>query len=250
VKIYPAIDLLNGQCVRLYQGDYNQETVYDTDPLAQVNRFVTEGAEALHVVDLNAARGDETNNRDTIARISAASPVPVQVGGGVRSAAAAEALFDAGVSRVVIGTAALRNPSLVSELASAGRSVAVGIDARGNDVAVEGWTESSGRSVSEVAAQFADVGVEALIVTEIGRDGTMEGPDRDGLTLLLGELDALGTDISLIASGGVGTLDHLVALRSVVVNGRGFEGTIVGRALYEKAFTLDEAIVVSRDGLG
>jgi phosphoribosylformimino-5-aminoimidazole carboxamide ribotide isomerase len=238
--VFPAIDLRDGRCVRLYQGDYGRETVYGDDPVAQASAFAAEGATVLHVVDLDAARTGEPTNRSVIADICAASPMPVQVGGGVRDEAAAEALFAAGVARVVIGTAALERPELVAALAQDGHAVAVGLDARGREVATHGWTERTGRTTSEVAAQFADLGVAALIVTEIGRDGTMEGPDVEGLTALLAE-----TDTAVIASGGVGALDHLTTLRRVRAGERSLAGVIVGRALYEGVFTLGQALTAA-----
>ena len=241
MRLYPAIDLRGGKCVRLYQGDYDRETVYADDPVAQAMSFVTAGTSWLHVVDLDAALTGEPTNRPVIAAICAASPVPVQVGGGVRTRAAAAALFEAGVSRVVIGTAALENPMLVREVA-AHRSVAVGLDARGGEVATHGWTEKTGRSVGDLASEFADAGVDALVVTEISRDGTLEGPDVDGLTTLLHS-----TGIPVIASGGVGTLAHLRTLASIETAGRRFEGVIVGKAIYERAFTVAEALRALRE---
>ncbi len=237
-RVFPAIDLRAGRCVRLYQGDYGRETVYGDDPVAQAAAFVTEGASVLHVVDLDAARTGEPVNRPVIAAICAAVGVPVQVGGGVRSREAAEALYGLGVTRVVIGTAALERPELVAELAGAGHSVAVGLDARGDEVATHGWTERSGRTTADLACQFADSGVEALVVTEIGRDGTLEGPDIDGLARL-----AAATGIPVVASGGVGSLDHIAALAALDVDGgKRLAGVIVGRALYEGAFGLAAAI--------
>jgi phosphoribosylformimino-5-aminoimidazole carboxamide ribotide isomerase len=236
MELFPAIDLLDGRAVRLYQGDYDRETVYNDDPVAQAVEFALAGARWIHVVDLDAARTGTPRNRDVIAAIAAAVDVPIQTGGGVRDEAAADALFDAGVARVVLGTAALENPALVAALASR-FPVAVGLDARGREVAVRGWEHGSGRDLLDVARGFADVGVEALIVTEIGRDGTLGGPDLDGL----GEvLDA--TELPVIASGGVGTLDDLRALDELRSAGRRLSGAIVGRALYEGAFTLVEAL--------
>ena len=182
MKLYPAIDLLQGACVRLYQGDYDQQTTYADDPVAQAEAFIAEGAEILHVVDLDAAKTGEPTNRPAIGAICEALDVPVQVGGGVRSAEAAMALFELGVDRVVIGTAAIENPDLVAELAGRGLSIVVGIDARGDNVATHGWTTDSGQTVRDLAARFADAGVKALVVTEISRDGTLEGPDVDGLS--------------------------------------------------------------------
>jgi phosphoribosylformimino-5-aminoimidazole carboxamide ribotide isomerase len=235
MDLYPAIDLRDGRCVRLYQGDYGRETVYGDDPVAQALAFEAEGAAWIHVVDLDAARTGEPVNRPIVAAIAAAVSVPVQTGGGVRDESAALALVDAGVSRVVLGTAALEQPELVRRLA-ARMPVAVGLDARGRDVAVRGWEQDSGRDLIDVARSFADVGVAALVVTEIGRDGTLEGPDLEGLAAVLA-----ATDVDLIASGGVGSLDDLWALAGLEADGRRVSGAIVGRALYEGTFTLTDA---------
>lgn len=238
MELYPAIDLLDGRAVRLYQGDYNRETIYNDDPVAQARIFEAQGARWIHVVDLDAARSGTPRNRDVIAAIADAVGVPVQTGGGVRDDAAADALFELGVARVVLGTAALEDPELVRRLASR-VPVAVGLDARGREVAVRGWEQGSGRDLLDVAREFADAGVEALIVTEIGRDGTLAGPDLEGL----GEvLDA--TELPVIASGGVGVLDDLRALASLRSAGRALAGAIVGRAIYEGAFSVAEAIAV------
>ncbi len=236
MDLYPAIDLLGGRCVRLYQGDYDRETVYGDDPVAQARAFEAAGAPWIHVVDLDAARSGEPVNRPVVAAIAAAVDVPVQTGGGVRSVEAAEALLDTGVARVVLGTAALEDPELVAQLAEHHR-VAVGLDVHGREVAVRGWETRSGRDILEVAAGFAEAGVEALIVTQIARDGTLEGPDIEGLALVLG-----ASPLALIASGGVGTLEHLEQLHALRVDGRALSGAIVGRALYEGAFTLTEAL--------
>jgi len=209
MHLYPAIDLRDGNCVRLYQGDYDQETVYGSDPVAQALAFEAEGAPWIHVVDLDAARTGSPENRPVVAAIAEAVGVPVQTGGGVRNADAAKALFDVGVARVVIGTAAVENPSLVEEL-TADHAVAVGLDARGDDIAVHGWEQSSGQDLLATATRFSDLGVDALVVTEIGRDGTLEGPDVEGLSRVL-------------------------AATSVA-------GAIAGRAIYEKKFTVAAAV--------
>jgi len=235
MDLYPAIDLRGGRCVRLYQGDYGRETVYGDDPVAQALAFEAEGAAWIHVVDLDAARSGEPRNRSVVAAIAAAVAVPVQSGGGVRDDEAAAALIEAGVSRVVLGTAALEDPGLVRRLA-ASMPVAVGLDARGRDVAVRGWEQDSGRDLLDVARSFADAGVAALVVTEIGRDGTLEGPDLAGLAEVLAS-----TTIDVIASGGVGSLDDLRALDGLEIEGRRLAGAIVGRALYEGSFSLTEA---------
>ncbi len=239
MDLFPAIDLRGGQCVRLYQGDYGRETVYGDDPVAQAQAFAAAGAPWVHVVDLDAARTGEPVNRPVIAAIAAALSVPLQVGGGVRDDAAAAALFDVGVARLVIGTAALDDPAFVRRLASKHR-VAVGLDANGREVAVRGWTEVSGRDIVDVAASFADAGVEALVVTQIARDGTLEGPDLEGLAEMLA-----ASPIAVVASGGVGGLAHLRELRSLRVGERGLAGAIVGRALYERRFTIEQAVAAS-----
>lgn len=242
MHLFPAIDLRDGNCVRLYQGDYGKETVYGSDPVAQALAFESEGAPWIHVVDLDAARTGSPQNRPVVAAIADAVGVPVQTGGGVRTVDAAKALFDAGVARVVIGTAAVENPALVEEL-SADWSVAVGLDARGSDIAVHGWEQSSGQDLLETAARFSDLGVDALVVTEIGRDGTLEGPDTEGLAQVLG-----ATSVDIIASGGVGTVADLHALADLDVEGRRLAGAIAGRAIYEKKFTVADAVSQLSDG--
>lgn len=239
-ELYPAIDLRGGRCVRLYQGDFARETVYGEDPVAQARAFVAAGARWLHVVDLDAARTGTAANREVVAAIAAAVDVPVQAGGGVRDDEAADALLAAGVRRVVVGTAALDDPDWVRRLADRhpGR-VAVGLDARGREVAVRGWTEGSDQDLVEVARRFDDAGVAALVVTEIGRDGTLAGPDLDQLAAVLA-----ATRLDVVASGGVGSLDDLRALAGLEVGGRRLAGAIVGRALYEGAFPLSAAVEV------
>jgi phosphoribosylformimino-5-aminoimidazole carboxamide ribotide isomerase len=242
MDLYPAIDLRGGKCVRLYQGDYAQETVYGDDPVAQAQAFEAEGAPWIHVVDLDAARSGDPVNREVVAAIAAGVSVPVQTGGGVRDDAAAEALFDAGVARVVVGTAALEDPDFVRRLA-ARHPVAVGLDARGRDVAVRGWLEGSGADLLDLAKAFEDAGVAALVVTEISRDGTLEGPDLAGLTQVVE-----ATSIPVIASGGIGTLDDLRALGGVDVAGRTLAGAITGRAIYEGKFTVADAVAACSAG--
>ncbi len=243
MDFYPAIDLRDGKCVRLYQGDYGQETVYGDDPVAQARAFESAGAPWIHVVDLDAARTGEPVNRAVIADIAAGVAVPVQTGGGIRSMAAAETLFEAGVARVVVGTAALEDPAFVRELAAI-FPVTVGLDARGRDVAVRGWLEGSGADLLDLAKAFEDAGVAALVVTEISRDGTLEGPDLLGLSQVLA-----ATSIPVIASGGVGTLAHLTALSQLQSAGRALAGAIVGRALYEGQFTAEDAVAACAGSL-
>lgn len=232
--LYPAIDLRDGCCVRLYQGDFTAETVYSDAPATVAASFASIGAPWLHVVDLDAARTGELANIPAVEAIVAAAGVPVQYGGGVRSVAAADRLASAGVARVVIGTAALENPSLVADV-SARQPVAVGLDVRGRELAVRGWRAGSGRTLTDVLGAIE--GAEALVVTQIDTDGTLEGPD---LELLAEALAA--TDVPVIASGGVGSLADLRRLASLRVAGRALAGAIVGRAIYERTVDLAEAL--------
>jgi len=237
MDLYPAIDIRDGRCVRLHQGDYDRETIYGEDPVAQALAFAEAGAPWIHVVDLDAARSGHPENREVVEAIARAVSVPVQTGGGVRSVAAAEALFASGVERVVIGTAAMRDPGIVATLAVDHR-VAVGLDARSGEVVTDGWLRGSGRSVLDAARSFADIGVDAFVVTDISRDGTLEGPDVVGLTEILAT-----TDVDVIASGGVGSLDDLRQLAAIEVHGRRLVGAIAGKAIYEGRVSVSEAVV-------
>ncbi|WP_419926259.1 1-(5-phosphoribosyl)-5-[(5-phosphoribosylamino)methylideneamino]imidazole-4-carboxamide isomerase [Candidatus Poriferisocius sp.] len=236
MQLYPAIDLRGGRCVRLYQGSYDDETIFNDDPVAQARQFADGGASWLHVVDLDAARTGEPVNLPVIAAVAAAVDVPVQAGGGVRSLDAAAALAEAGVARVVIGTAAVENPGLVEKVA-ARQPVAVGLDSRGREVATHGWERAGGKDLLELAARFESSGAEAAVVTEISRDGTMSGPDTDGLAAVLA-----ATGLAVIASGGVAELGDLTALAAVRGGNRRLAGVIVGRALYEGRFTVEQAL--------
>jgi len=241
VDLFPAIDLRGGRCVRLLQGDYGRETVYDDDPAEVAERFAAAGCRWLHVVDLDAARsGDLANTAVVRDIVAAAGPAAVQCGGGVRDRARAEALFSAGVRRVVLGTAAVEDPTLVRDLA-ADHDVAVGVDARDGRVAVRGWTAEPGIDVGELLARYEDAGVAAVVVTDIGRDGMKQGPDREGLRQCLG-----ATTVPVVASGGVGRLDDLRALAALATGGRRLAGAIVGKALYDGHFTAEEAVAACR----
>lgn len=236
MKLYPAIDLRGGRCVRLYQGSYDAETVYNDDPVSQAQQFAAAGASWLHVVDLDAARSGEQVNLPVITAIAAAVNVPVQTSGGVRSLDAAAALADVGAARVVIGTAAVENPELVEQVA-ARQPVAVGLDARGRDVATHGWEQGGGGDLLELAARFESSGAEAVVATEISRDGTMSGPDTEGLAAVLA-----ATGLAVIASGGVATVEDLGELAATGDTSRRLAGVIVGRALYEGRFTVEQAL--------
>jgi phosphoribosylformimino-5-aminoimidazole carboxamide ribotide isomerase len=230
IDLYPAIDLRGGRCVRLLQGDFDRETVYGDDPVEVARRYEAEGAPWIHVVDLDAARR-QGSNRELVEKVAASVTVPVETGGGVRDGS----LLDAGLARIVLGSIALEQPQLVAELAAAypGR-VAVGLDHRDGEVRVRGWEEGSGQRLTDLAERFAGDGVAAFIVTDIGRDGMLQGPDVDGLCAL-----AATVEVPVIASGGVGTLDDLRALAD-----SGVAGVIVGKALYEGRFSVAQAVEV------
>jgi phosphoribosylformimino-5-aminoimidazole carboxamide ribotide isomerase len=216
--------------VRLLQGDFDRETVYGDDPVAVAKEYDTAGARWIHIVDLDAARR-QGSNRTVIETIAAAVDVQVQTGGGVRDGS----LLERGVARIVFGSVALEDPAMVTEVARAHPgAVAVGLDHRDGEVRVRGWEEGSGRPIDDVVAEFTDAGVAAFIVTDIGRDGMLTGPDVHGLKAL-----AARTAVPVIASGGVGTLDDLRMLTET-----GVAGVIVGKALYERRFTVEQALGV------
>jgi phosphoribosylformimino-5-aminoimidazole carboxamide ribotide isomerase len=232
IELYPAIDVRGGRVVRLSQGDYAAETVYGDDPVAVAVAFADAGATWVHVVDLDAARTGDPVNRPVVARIAAAlaGRCRLQTGGGVRTTADVEALAVAGVARVVMGSAAVREPALV-DVASAIMPVAVGLDHRWGELAVHGWTQGSGIRLAEALSLFPSAA--AFVITDIARDGMLVGPDVDGLT----EATA-STQIPVIASGGVASLADLAALAAVP----GLAGVITGKALYEGRFTVTEAL--------
>ena len=234
--LYPAIDIRGGQAVRLLQGDYGRETAYDADPVDAARRWAGEGAEFLHVVDLDGARAGAPRNLEAVRRIAAAVECPIQVGGGLRDAASVDAVLTAGAERVVIGTAALRDPEFLdAALAEHGDRVVASVDARDGKVSLSGWTETSDVDVAAAVADLTARGVQRFLCTAIEVDGTMEGPALDELNRI-----AAAAPAHLIASGGVGALSHLQALaRDPAPN---IEGVIVGRALYERRFTVTEAI--------
>ena len=224
---FPAIDLKDGACVRLVHGDMNQATVFGTDPAAQAEAFARAGCERLHVVDLNGAFAGKPVNGAAVQEILRAVSMPVQLGGGIRTAETIRFWLEAGVARVILGTVALRDPAFVREACKAnpGR-IAVGIDAKDGRVAVEGWAEVSDMTALDLAQKFEDAGVAAIIYTDIGRDGAMGGPNIEG-TLAL----ANAVSIPVILSGGVSSMDDLTAVQEKA--GGLFEGVISGRALYD-----------------
>ena len=230
--LYPAIDLLAGSVVRLRQGDYDQQTTYGTDPVAVALSFVEAGATWIHVVDLDAARSGSPVNRPVVAAIASAvaGRAQVQTGGGVRTVDDARALADAGVARVVMGSAAVAEPALVAA-ASEVVAVAVGLDHRGGEVAVHGWTQGSGVQLTDALQWFPTAA--AFVITDIARDGMLTGPDVVGLGAA-----AAATTVPVIASGGVATLADLAALKAVP----GIAGVISGKAIYEGRFTVAQAL--------
>jgi phosphoribosylformimino-5-aminoimidazole carboxamide ribotide isomerase len=240
VILYPAIDIRGGQAVRLLQGDYERETTYDADPVDAAKRWADEGAEFLHVVDLDGARVGEPQNLDAVRRVVAAVDCPIQVGGGLRNAQSVRAVLDAGAERVVIGTAALRDPKFLQAMVEThGERVVVSVDAREGRVALEGWTEAGEEGTVEAIAALGERGVARFLCTAIEVDGTMEGPALDQLAEI-----AAATEAKVIASGGVGTLAHLESLAQDAPPN--LEGAIVGRALYERRFTVSQAIAALR----
>ncbi|HZT66927.1 MAG TPA: 1-(5-phosphoribosyl)-5-[(5-phosphoribosylamino)methylideneamino]imidazole-4-carboxamide isomerase [Acidimicrobiales bacterium] len=242
MELYAAIDLRGGRCVRLDQGDYARQTVYSDDPVATAKSFEGAGAHWIHVVDLDAARDGRPTNRQVVESIVAAVDVPVQSGGGVRDDEAAAALIRSGVARVVVGTAAVENPDLVGRLASRhpGR-VAVGFDYRRVEgrrlVAVRGWTRTSELALEDALRAAEQAGAAAVVVTDIGRDGMLGGPDVEGLAEVVA-----GCALDVIASGGVSSAADLEALSSLRVGPRGLSGVIVGKAIYEGRVSVEEAV--------
>ncbi|MCC6467560.1 MAG: 1-(5-phosphoribosyl)-5-[(5-phosphoribosylamino)methylideneamino]imidazole-4-carboxamide isomerase [Alphaproteobacteria bacterium] len=233
--LYPAIDLKGGQCVRLLRGDMDKATVFNNDPGAQARQFAEAGCAWVHVVDLDGAVKGKAGNAPAVAAILAAVKVPVQLGGGIRDDAGVEAWLARGVARVVLGTAALKDPELVRRSCRKyPGKVAVGVDARQGRVAVEGWTETSDITVDDLAARFADAGVAALIYTDIDRDGAMQGPNVAATAAL-----SKSAGMPVIASGGVSSLDDLKALRRAAPR---LDGVICGRALYDGRIDLKAAI--------
>jgi len=243
--LIPAIDLKDGACVRLRQGEMDDSTVYSDDPAAMARRWLAAGARRLHIVDLNGAfEGRPVNARAIRAITAAAGDVPVQLGGGIRDLDTIEAHINAGVSYVILGTVAVRDPELVRQAAARfpGR-VMVGLDARDGKVAVSGWAEETDYDVAELAATFEGYGVAAIVYTDIGRDGMLTGPNVEATGAL-----ARSLTIPVIASGGIHSLDDIRALKAV--EGDGVSGAITGRAIYEGTLDFAAANEVAEDHAG
>ena len=236
MEVIPAIDILGGQCVRLYQGDYGQVQTFDEDPVAVADRWVEEGATRLHLVDLDGAKAGQPVNLQTISAIARAVPIPVQVGGGLRDRQSAAELLNAGVQRIILGTVAVEHPELVAHLCQEFPDrIVVGIDARSGKVATRGWLETSEVLATDLAQQMATLGAAAIIYTDIYRDGTLQGPNLEALREL-----ATAIAIPVIASGGVSSVTDLFNL--LALEPLGVTGAIVGRALYTGEVALKEAL--------
>lgn len=239
--IIPAIDLKDGACVRLRQGRMEDSTVFSDDPVSMAAKWVEGGCRRLHLVDLNGAFAGEPVNGAAVEAILAATSIPAQLGGGIRDMATIETWLTKGIARVILGTVAVENPGLVSEAARAfPGQIAVGLDARNGKVATRGWAEETHFLVSDLATQFEDAGIAAIIYTDIERDGAMQGPNIAATAAL-----AQSVSVPVIASGGVSNLDDLIALRDC--NAR-LNGAISGRALYDGALDLRAALSALKDG--
>ncbi len=235
--IYPAVDIKDGKCVRLSQGRFSQMTVYSDKPADMASKWQAEGAEYLHVVDLDGARTGEPSNIGVISEMASAAAIPVQVGGGIRSIDAIEKILSKGISRVILGTSAVRNPELVkSAVNTFGSGIAIGIDAINGMVAIEGWEKTSEFTAVEFAKRMAGLGVKTIIYTDISRDGMLSGPNLNAMREMLQE-----AGLEVIASGGVGSLKDIEDLRDI-----GMPGAIVGKALYTGNVDLKRAIEVAK----
>ena len=237
MEVIPAIDLRLGLCVRLFQGDYQQETVFSDEPVSVALAWQEQGAPRLHLVDLDGAAGGAPVNLEVITSIIHNLTIPVQIGGGIRDLATAESLLAAGADRVVIGTAAVENPSLVEDLCQkhGSQRVVIAVDAKDGLVAIKGWLESTEVKAQDLVEQMALLGVRRILYTDISRDGTLTEPNFEANADLVRT-----TDMAVLASGGIATLDHVRRLADT-----GAEGAILGRALYTEAFSLREAIAVA-----
>jgi len=241
VILFPAIDLKDGLCVRLQQGDMARATVFSRDPAAQAHAFEREGFRHLHIVDLDGAFAGKPMNVTAVERILETVGLCVQLGGGIRSMATIEGWLEKGVNRVIIGTAAVRDPALVTEAARKfPKRVAVGLDARDGKVAVEGWAETSELTALDIARRFEDVGVAAIIYTDVARDGMLKGLNLDA-TITLAE----AISIPVIASGGLASIEDIKSL--VEPRAKKLEGAIAGRALYDGRLDAAEALKMIRD---
>lgn len=238
MEIWPAIDLRGGRCVRLVQGDYDRETVFGDDPAAMARRWADEGAEFLHLVDLDGARDGELVNRDAVSAIVNAVDIPCELGGGIRDDSSIEQLLDLGLTRLVIGTKAIKEPDWFRATCQKfPGKLALGIDARNGRVATDGWLETSDVAATDLAKQFENDPIAAIIYTDIAKDGMMSGPNLDAMK----EMNE-AVDIPVIASGGVTTATDVERLAQIKMS-----GCIIGRTLYEGKLTLQEALAAAQN---
>jgi phosphoribosylformimino-5-aminoimidazole carboxamide ribotide isomerase len=239
MRIWPAIDLRGGKCVRLQQGDYSRETVFGDRPVEMAKHWVSQGADCLHLVDLDGARDGESINAAVIGQIVKEVSLPCQVGGGIRTEATIQSMIDVGVSRLVIGTKALKDPDWFTAMCQKfpGRLV-LGLDARDGQVATDGWLETSDVDATDLARRFESLPIAAIVYTDIARDGMLSGPNIDAMQKM-----KLAVSVEVVASGGVATASDVEKLAQV-----GMDGCIVGRALYEKTVLLPEIIELSKVG--
>jgi phosphoribosylformimino-5-aminoimidazole carboxamide ribotide isomerase len=234
MELIPAIDILGGKCVRLYQGDYGQETVYSEDPSSVAARWVEAGASRLHVVDLDGARAGVPTNVAEVKGIVSNASVPVQLGGGIRTVSAARTVLALGVERVLVGTAAVEEPALVRDMCRelGPEAVVVSVDARGGVVATDGWTRSGEVMATELVARMAEMGVRRFLYTDIDRDGTLTEPNFEAIGDLVRE-----TGVPVVAAGGISSVDHLLRLADL-----GVEAAVIGKALYTGDIDFNEAV--------
>lgn len=241
MQIIPAIDIRNGRCVRLDQGDYNRETVFADDPAEVARQFAAAGATRIHTVDLDGAREGVVRNEAPIHAVIAAAGIPVQVGGGVRDLAIIQRFLDAGADRVAIGTAAVKDPTMLANaVARFGDRMFVGVDARDGLVATEGWLETSEIRALDLVRRLSELGVQRIFYTDITQDGMLKGPNFAAIEEMLAFVGTLGSPMAVIASGGVSSLDHVKRLAST-----GVEGVIIGKAFYTGALDLGDAIAAA-----
>ena len=235
MKLIPAIDLMNGKCVRLFKGDFNKRKDFSKEPHEQAQFWESEGAECIHIVDLDAAKSGNPSNDKTIKEIVKTVNIPIQIGGGIRSQERIEQLFSYGIDKVIMGTSAIENKALVKELSNKfpGRII-VGIDAKEGKVSTRGWLEQSNILATDLVKEFSSFEIASFIVTDINTDGTLEGTNEDFIRDILNI-----TDIPVIASGGIGSISDLLSL--IKFECFGLYGVIVGKALYENKFTINEA---------
>jgi phosphoribosylformimino-5-aminoimidazole carboxamide ribotide isomerase len=234
MEIIPAVDIRGGKCVRLYQGDYNQQTVFNENPVTVALTWYSQGAKWLHIVDLDGAAAGEPKNTDMILQIIKESGLLIELGGGIRQKEVAEKLLCQGVSRIILGTAAIENRELVKKLCQQfGDAIAVSLDARDGKIAIHGWRKNTVFEVLQLSREIIDAGVRHLIYTDVKKDGTLTEPNFDMINILLAE-----TNVPVIVAGGIAKLEHLRRLKDL-----GVEGAIIGKALYTGDIDLGEAII-------